>query len=313
MLNLRSISQVFILLGILLPILISGCAQMPLSTSTPSGPARDGAPNFLPDLNKIPNARPKPEPKARYGNHSPYEVLGKTYRVMNSAKGYEAKGIASWYGTKFHGKRTSSWEPYSMYKMTAAHKTLPLPTYLEVTNLENKRKIIVKVNDRGPFHSDRILDLSYVAAHKLGFADKGTAPVKIRAITFDTDIKQTDTPKTKLAQTKTQPESTLTTRIHEETPPNLVSGTQNQSASRPKIQSGVYVQAGAFKNRNTARNLQQQIQAITRWPVLINSDHQGLVALHRVQVGPLDSEEQALMLTDVIRDHSIADPLLIWH
>lgn len=295
------------LLGILFSFLMAGCAQMPVSTPG------DGAPAYLPNLDKIPNAKPKPEPKSRYGNHSPYEVLGKTYRVMNSAKGYEAEGIASWYGTKFHGKRTSSWEPYSMYKMTAAHKTLPLPTYLEVTNLENRRKIIVKVNDRGPFHSDRILDLSYVAAHKLGFADKGTAPVKIRAITFDTDIKQNPPPQTNVAQTQNNSESTLNTRLHEEVPPKVVSESAHKTTPQQQIKSGVYVQAGAFKNRDTAKNLQQQIQALTRWPVLINSDHHGLVALHRVQVGPLDSEEQALMLTDVIRDHSIADPLLIWH
>jgi len=109
-------------------------------------------------------AVPKNEPLARYGNHSPYTVLGKTYTVMPSSKGYHERGIASWYGSKFHGRRTSSGEPYDMHLATAAHKSLPLPTYVEVTNLDNGRKMIVKVNDRGPFHEGRIIDLSYAAA-----------------------------------------------------------------------------------------------------------------------------------------------------
>jgi rare lipoprotein A len=119
---------------------------------------------------------------ARYGNQSPYTVLGKTYTVMPSNKGYQERGIASWYGSKFHGRRTSSGEPYDMHLATAAHKRLPLPTYAEVTNLDNGRKMIVKINDRGPFHDDRVIDLSYAAAIKLGVDRTGTARVDVRAI-----------------------------------------------------------------------------------------------------------------------------------
>lgn len=143
----------------------------------------DGPPDssdFKPE--KIRKVIPANEPLSRYGNPDTYEVMGQTYQVMKSSRGFVQRGDASWYGTKFHGKRTSSGEPYDMYAMTAAHKQLPLPTYVEVTNLNNNRKIVVKVNDRGPFHPGRIIDLSYAAAHKLGITGAGTAPVEIRAI-----------------------------------------------------------------------------------------------------------------------------------
>jgi rare lipoprotein A len=134
----------------------------------------------------VQDAVPKKEPLARYGNHSPYTVLGKTYTVLPSSKGYHERGIASWYGSKFHGRRTSSGEPYDMHLATAAHKSLPLPTYAEVTNLDNGRKMIVKINDRGPFHEDRIIDLSYAAAVKLGVDKTGTARIDVRAIDVET-------------------------------------------------------------------------------------------------------------------------------
>ncbi len=142
---------------------------------------RDGAPDrFV--RSDTPDAVPANEPLSRYGNPDSYTVLGKTYHVMKQASGFTQEGIASWYGTKFHGRKTSSGEPYDMYAMTAAHKTLPLPTYVEVTHKGNGRKIIVKVNDRGPFHDGRIIDLSYAAARKLGISATGTGPVSIRVI-----------------------------------------------------------------------------------------------------------------------------------
>ena len=133
---------------------------------------------------------PKPEPLSRYGNHSPYVVFGQTYEVWGTASGYKKRGTASWYGTKFHGRTTSSGEIFDMYKATAAHRNLPLPTYAEVTNLENGRKVIVKINDRGPFKHDRIIDLSYGAAVKLGMINSGTARVKVETITFAEDGRQ---------------------------------------------------------------------------------------------------------------------------
>lgn len=142
---------------------------------------QDGAPQ---KQKKISFKEPVPmkEPISRYGNPTEYYVDGKTYQVMTNSHRYKARGVASWYGTKFHKQRTSSGEPYNMYIMSAAHKTLPLPTYVRVTNLNNGKVAVVKVNDRGPFHSDRIIDLSYAAALKLGVFPKGTAPVEVEAL-----------------------------------------------------------------------------------------------------------------------------------
>ena len=128
---------------------------------------------------------PRPEARSRYGNGPVYEVLGKRYTVMPSSSGYQERGVASWYGKKFHGNLTSNREPYDMYAMTAAHKTLPLPTYVRVRNLRNDKSIIVRVNDRGPFVHNRIIDLSYAAAMKLDMIKDGTSLVEVTAISFD--------------------------------------------------------------------------------------------------------------------------------
>jgi rare lipoprotein A len=157
-----------------------------LTLAACSGNVRDSAPSgrvAIPDLPGDPV--PRPEPRSRYGNGPVYEVLGETYRVMDSGTGYKERGVASWYGKKFHGRLTSNREPYDMYAMTAAHKTLPLPTYVKVRNLRNDRTIIVRVNDRGPFVHNRIIDLSYAAALKLDMVRDGTSLVEVTAITFD--------------------------------------------------------------------------------------------------------------------------------
>ncbi|MFZ0219601.1 MAG: septal ring lytic transglycosylase RlpA family protein [Candidatus Aquirickettsiella sp.] len=144
---------------------------------------QDKAPNFKINAKRIPNAVPKAKPLSKRGNPKSYVIFGRRYYVMKSAKGYHARGIASWYGMKFHDFQTSNGEIYNAAGMTAAHKTLPLPTYLQVTNLRNGKKVIVKVNDRGPFVNNRLLDLSYAAAKKLNMTGTGTAPVSIVAIT----------------------------------------------------------------------------------------------------------------------------------
>ncbi len=163
---------------VLIPFLLAACAPLP---------QRDGAPEAPLDLSRIEPAVPRAEPLSRYGNPPVYEVHGKRYRTLASARGYREEGIASWYGTKFHGRRTSSGEPYDMYAMTAAHKTLPLPSYVRVTNLENGRSTVVRVNDRGPFHEGRIIDLSYAAAVVLGFAERGIARVRVEALDLTED------------------------------------------------------------------------------------------------------------------------------
>ncbi|MDQ0009800.1 rare lipoprotein A [Luteibacter jiangsuensis] len=142
----------------------------------------DSVPTDIPDVNKLPEPVPKVEPRSLYGNKSPYSVLGQTYNVLPSPRGYVERGIASFYGNKFHGYKTSSLEEYDMYQFSAAHKTLPLPSYARVTNLENGKSVIVRVNDRGPFHENRIIDLSFAAAVKIGVWPKGTGLVEVRAI-----------------------------------------------------------------------------------------------------------------------------------
>ncbi len=173
---------------IFLFVLLSGCqhikphdperiASIPEKTKKhPDGAPRGPAPT---EFEKV---SPSNQPLSHYGNPASYQVKGKKYNVLTSSEGYKKQGIASWYGTKFHKVRTSSGETYDMYALTAAHKTLPLPTYVRVKNLENNRETIVKVNDRGPFHDDRIIDLSYAAAAKLGLLPKGTASVEVIAL-----------------------------------------------------------------------------------------------------------------------------------
>ncbi len=144
---------------------------------------KDSSPSHVPiDPWSVAEPVPRPEPRSRYGNPASYEVFGKRYHVLDTAAGYREKGRASWYGTKFHGRRTSSGEPYDMFALTAAHKTLPLPSYVRVTNLDNGANLIVRVNDRGPFHPGRIIDLSYTAAVRLGVFAAGSAPVEVVAL-----------------------------------------------------------------------------------------------------------------------------------
>ena len=169
------------LLGLIISLSLSACA----SPTSRYSQRYDGPPARKVNVASIPNATPKQEPLSRYGNPPSYHVRGKRYSVMREARGYKQRGVASWYGTKFHKHRTSSGEPYDLYAMTAAHKSLPLPSYVKVTNLENGREIVVRVSDRGPFHDNRIIDLSYVAAKKLGIVGRGTGLVEIETITDD--------------------------------------------------------------------------------------------------------------------------------
>jgi rare lipoprotein A len=165
---------------------VVGCAnQSPTTTKTNQGRykvTKDYGPDSVVDVSHVQDAIPKVEPLSRGGNRNNYEVLGKSYQVMASAKGYQESGGASWYGKKFHGYLTANGEKYDMYGMTAAHKSLPIPTYVQVTNLANNNKVVGRVNDRGPFHKGRIIDLSYAAAAKLGMLSNGTGQVLVESI-----------------------------------------------------------------------------------------------------------------------------------
>lgn len=172
-------------------VFIGGCATAPTKPPVETKPqvvadapaiVKDSAPAAPPPhLARLPDPVVRNDPKSRRGNN-PYVVFGKHYQVMDTAAGYDQVGQASWYGTKFHGRTTSSGEPYDMYELTAAHRSLPIPTYVRVTNLQNGKRSIVRVNDRGPFHPNRIIDLSFAAAVKLGFERRGTARVRVESL-----------------------------------------------------------------------------------------------------------------------------------
>ena len=250
---------------------IAACSTAPQKSATPS---RSQA-----ELAKMPDAVPKVEPRSKHGNMRTYEVFGKRYYVLDSGDGFTQKGIASWYGPKFHGKKTSNGEIYDMYAMTAAHKTLPLPSYLEVKNLENGRKIIVRVNDRGPFHDNRVVDLSYTAAIKLGMIGKGTALVEIRAID---------------------------PRSHRGggAPVETRSGTRKKSA-----QADFYIQVGVFSEYHNAARLKDKLLELET-PVSLEEIRLNGRTAFRVKIGPLndiavaDEIVSRLGLFD-IRDHRI--------
>lgn len=228
-----------------LSLMFVGCASQMI---------KDGPPNFRVNVNKIPNAKPKPLARSKYGNPSSYIVNGKRYHVLKTARGYEQRGVASWYGTKFHGQLTSSREPYDMLAMTGASPVLPIPCFVRVSNLRNGRSIIIKINDRGPFASNRIIDLSYVAAKKLGYADKGTALVDVRAITFD---------------------------HHTSNHPIMLA---KASSTHPHK---LFLQLGAFHAFSHAQNLKIQLHDYVKSPVLILKSIYNHLPLYHVQIGPL--------------------------
>jgi len=238
----------FILL-IVCVVLIQGCSQIKQVEGVKDGPGREL------DVSSIPDAIPRIEPVTVAGNKNPYTVFGKTYHLLPSAEKYRQVGIASWYGTKFHGNPTSNGEIYDMYAMTAAHKLLPLPTYVEIENLTNGKIIVVRVNDRGPFHGNRIIDLSYAAASKIGMLKKGTALVRVKAIdpneaTYIGEIKP------------------LKDRIESEAYDKLM-----------------FIQLGAFQNPMNALNLQEAVRSKLNIHVFIESQDQK----HRVKIGPIKS------------------------
>ncbi len=244
---------------------------------------KDGPPSYNVDVSKISDAVPKSEPHSKYGNLATYRVFGKQYHVMASSKNYEEQGIASWYGTKFHAQRTSNGERYNMLAMTAAHKSLPLPTYVQVTNLHNGRKIIVRVNDRGPFESNRIIDLSYVAAKKLGMLGHGTAYVDVKAIDptkYDKNNfnKPSYTNDFYLASNEIRVPSPKAPVIHH--------------AKR----SAVYLQIGAFKNKALAENMRTRVGKMVSSPIKITQlSHPK--KLYRVQIGPIKDVAAAKHIT----------------
>ncbi|PIE20814.1 MAG: septal ring lytic transglycosylase RlpA family lipoprotein [Neptuniibacter caesariensis] len=255
---------------LLLAAMIVGCS----SSGTHNGRysmRHDKAPDQPVDVSHVKDAVPKVEPKSRGGNKSPYTVLGKQYHIADSALNYREVGIASWYGKKFHGHQTSNGEIYDMYKMSAAHKSLPIPTYLRVTNLANNRQVIVRVNDRGPFHGNRLIDLSYAAASKLDMLGKGTARVRVEAI----DPRTWNRPSAGAAA--------------------------NITAAAAEPATGKYLQVGAYGKRNSADYVRSQLLPLLQGlDVQVRPTTNNGRTLYRVQVGPLKSTTSVPELVDQI-------------
>ncbi|MEO6078275.1 MAG: septal ring lytic transglycosylase RlpA family protein [Steroidobacteraceae bacterium] len=244
-------------------LLLCACSASPPRRSAPttlppftSTPERSTPPPPPANLEAIPDAVPRSEPRSSRGNPVSYVVFGKRYLIAATAEGYKERGVASWYGPDFHSRPTSSGEPYDMYAMTAAHKTLPIPAYARVTNLGNGRSVVVRINDRGPFVDNRIIDLSYTAAHKLGMTQAGTAFVEVEVITPGS-----------LAE--------------------AASGiTPAPGASATLAAPRLYLQAGAFGVAGNATQLAERLRSAGVSNVLVR-EPDATTALYRVRVGPV--------------------------
>ncbi|MEE9334339.1 MAG: septal ring lytic transglycosylase RlpA family protein [Granulosicoccaceae bacterium] len=253
----------------------------------PSGGSSDGPGTFY-ALGNSRGLDVQDLPRSRSGNASVYTVFGKQYSVLDSAEGFTEQGIASWYGSKFHGRDTASGEKYNMYAMTAAHKNLPLPVYVQVTNLDNGRELVVKVNDRGPFIEGRIIDLSFAAARELGIYDSGTANVEIKALS---EAVRDGGEKVNLA----------TPVVIPATPEAIAAPVAVTDA--PEKRYGWVVQLGAFKEAANASTLLEKLSPNLAARSSINHDANS--QLYRVLVGPMASSAEASQLVDTLASSGI--------
>jgi len=245
-----------LLVGLVLPLFLLACAGNAPETS-------DSQPLVGIEPHDVYEATPRAEPILAAGNTSPYRVNGKEYRVLESSDGYRQQGVASWYGRKFHGRKTANGEVFNVYAATAAHRSLPIPSYVRVTNLENGRSMIARVNDRGPFHSDRIIDMSYGAAVKLGFAEQGVARVEVVAVS--------------------------------------VAGTEDlrQDSALAGWKSDYrFIQVGSFSERDSAAALSDSLSRQVPVPVSVSEITLDKQAYYRVRVGPVDNRQRLLELHD---------------
>lgn len=250
------------LLAILIVVVFASCA----TPKRPGGYYQDDGPDRAPpaDVMQVPDAVPRDEPLSPYGN-KPYTVFNVDYVPMASAAEYRERGIASWYGKKFHRKPTSSREPYDMYAMSAAHKTLPLPSYVRVRNLENGRTVVVRVNDRGPFLHNRVIDLSYAAAARLGILGKGTGLVEVSGVMPD------------------RPAGPGVSASVDARPPRL------------------FLQVGAFSRQTNAGELRSRLEGAGLAPVMVAAAPAGNAMLYRVRIGPIPNVAESDRLAGRLR------------
>lgn len=286
----------------ILLLLVAGCGSVPkpgidraeqtgTSAAQGGGYYLDDGPGDRPpaDIDAVPDARPKTEPLNRYTNR-PYVALGKMYIPQTQLGGYKARGVASWYGRRFHGKKTATGEIYDMYGMTAAHTTLPIPSYARVTNLKNGKSVTVRINDRGPFHADRIIDLSYTAASRLGLIGAGSGEVEVESIVPGA---------TETVQRETAAAAPLP--VPKQEPPAMPLSSES---------GGVYLQLGAFSARDNAENFSARLRNEladfgAKLGILAESD------LFRVRLGPFVDPETARLAAGKIQQQLNLKPMLI--
>jgi rare lipoprotein A len=313
-------------------LVIGGCASAPPSAVRPD---HDGAEANPPkDLDRVPDAEPRVETLRSGGPNKPYEVLGRRYVPFTQDRPFTERGLASWYGRKFHGRRTANGEVYDMYAMTAAHPTMPLPSYARVRNPANGREVVVRVNDRGPFHPGRIIDLSYTAALKLDLL-RGVAPVEVERLTTDairagswrrgesvtaTAAGAADGAATTVAAVAmgtAGAATTATTALAPEAAPTPAdTGTPRIEAPAPAAlpesaqASGFWIQLGAFRQRDGAEDFQRRVAAELDWPVerlAVFAD----ATLYRLQAGPYASRDEARSVADRIRSSLQLVPVVL--
>lgn len=264
----------------------------PVNTGSDRYDMADDSPELEPiDLSKVQPVRPAPVERTLAGNYSPYTVNGETYHVMPTEEGYEETGYASWYGRKFHGHQTSNGEIYDMFSYSAAHKSLPIPGFLEVTNLDNGKSLVVRVNDRGPFHEGRIVDLSYAAAAYLDYADKGTARVRVRSLMPESPVLFTEARENPEIQSEVLQERELI----------------EQGAGQE------YLQVAAFSNLDSARELLARVASFTSLPVFIRSDEDRSTGslLHRVRMGPVNETMDLQGLIRILAEAGLGTPFKV--
>lgn len=302
---------------------LQACGGLPRSAGGPGGGIvngdRDGAPSAPIDLDAIVEPVPRAEPLAKYGNPPYYEVFGKGYSTLISSAGYVERGIASWYGTKFHNRRTSSGEPYDLYAISAAHKSLPLPTYVRVTNLRNGRTLIVRVNDRGPFHENRIIDLSYAAAAKLGILATGTGLVEVRAIDprdGGSDVMLADAgaaaaPSGYAPATVAATPVAATQTIADEPVPDIDAAPPIATVGSAAPASNMYLQVGAFLSAENAERLRARLARTIKAGIRVVQAEVNKNIIYRVRLGPLRDVGETDRLTETITRLGIGTPRVV--
>jgi len=298
-------------LVILVSVALAGCSLTRHSGKSAPGqsgaaiPSGSNVPSPPPDVLAIPDAVPRAEPRGTRGNPPFYEVFGKRYHVMASSEGWVERGTASWYGPGFHAASTSLGERYDMYGMTAAHKTLPIPCYAEVTNLRNGRKVVVRINDRGPFVGDRIIDLSYTAAAKLDMLMAGTAPVEIRVISPGGGPGSAVPP---TVPASPPPPIMPTAAVM---PPPAAPAVTVVNAPATRAPDAMFIQAGVFSDHENARRRVESLLAAGIELASLDEMPRTDRTLHRVRVGPFATIEEFDLALNRLRELGIKDARLL--